>query len=287
MTKTVLITGITGMLGCYIDNFVDRKKYQVFCPTRQELDLKNTTQIDSFVKKVSPNFILHLAAETNVDLCEQNIEHAALINCTAVEAVAKAASEVGAWMAYISTSNVFGARGKMVYNELDLPDPENYYGRSKLLGEHMMQKHLKNFLIVRAGWMIGGGPARDQKFVGKIIKQIKNGESILYAVDDKYGNVTVAASLASFILRSMENERAGTFHFASKGLVTRFDIARLVAKSLNFSGEVLPVKSSKFPLPAPRANSEGISSVFLNEFDGIGLVESDVIKYVAEFQNKF
>ncbi len=282
--KKVLITGATGMLGCYVSELIDKKKYQVFCPTRTEFDLKNLVQIEEFIKKNTPDIILHLAAETNVDLCEQDVAHAALINCSATETIAKAAKDVGAWMTYISTSNVFGARGKLTYNELDLPDPENYYGRSKLFGEYMVQKHLMHdSLIVRAGWMIGGGPSRDQKFVGKIIGQIKNGATVLNAVDDKYGTVTVASSLAAFILRAMEGRRTGVCHFASKGLITRFDIAKLVAKSLNFSGEVIPVKSSKFPLPAPRPNSEGITSVFLKESDGISFVEDDIKSYVAEF----
>jgi len=282
--EKVLITGSTGMLGYYVSEMIDKKKYQVFCPTRKEFDLKNLTQIEDFIRKNTPNIVLHLAAETNVDLCEQDVPHAALVNCSATEAIASAAKDVGAWMTYISTSNVFGARGKLTYNELDLPDPENYYGRSKLFGEYMVQKHLiHNSLIVRAGWMIGGGSSRDQKFVGKIIGQIKNGATVLNAVDDKYGTVTVASSLAAFVLSSMESRRTGTYHFASQGLITRFDIAKIVAKCLNFSGEIIPVKSSKFPLPAPRPNSEGITSVFLKESDGIGIVEDDIKKYVSEF----
>lgn len=283
----VLITGATGMLGYYVTNYIDKNKYHVFCPTREEFDLKDTNKIESFIKKHSPNFILHLAAETNVDLCEQDIAHAAAVNYIATETIAKLANELGAWMTYISTSNVFGARNNLTYNELDLPDPVNYYGRSKLFGEYGVKKYLEhNSLIIRAGWMIGGGPSRDRKFIGKIINQIKDGVTTLNAVDDKYGTITMASSLANFILYSMETKRTGTVHFASKGLVTRFNIANLIAKSsyLNFSGNVLPVKSSQFPLPAPRSNSEGIVSIFLNEKDGIGFVDSDIERYIAEFK---
>ncbi len=280
----VLITGTTGMLGCYVSEFIDRKKYQVFCPTREEFDLTNLSQIEGFIKKNLPDFILHLAAETNVDLCEQNITHAALVNYRATEVVAKTANNIGAWMTYISTSNVFGVKNKISYNELDLPDPENYYGRSKLFGEYAVQKHLpNNSLIIRAGWMIGGGPTRDSKFIGKIIQQIQGGATSLSAVNDKYGTITLASSLAKFILSSMEHKRVGTCHYASRGVVTRFDIAKMVAKFMDFGGDVLPVNSSKFPLPAPRPNSEGIISVFLGESDGIGSVEPDIASYVKEF----
>ncbi len=281
--ERVLITGSSGMLGCYVANLIDRTKYEVFCPNSAELNLKKSEEISKIIKSISPNIILHFAAETNVDLCEVDIRHAAQINCVATEVLAKAASEVGAWVVYISTSNIFGAHKKLIYNELDLPSPENYYGRSKLAGEKAIEKYcLQNCLIIRASWMIGGGIERDQKFVGKIIGQIKAGSLLLRAVDDKYGTVTLAASLASFILRSIPERKVGIYHFASRGLVTRFDIAKTVAKYLNFRGQVLAVKSSEFPLSAPRPDSEGIASIYLTEEDGIGLFEDDIKKYISE-----
>ena len=281
--EKILITGSSGMLGSYIARSIDRTKYEVFCPSSAELNLKDPEAISKAIKEIAPNVILHLAAETNVDLCEVDVRHAAKINCKATEVLSKAASEVGAWVVYISTSNVFGARKKLTYNELDLPDPENYYGRSKLAGEKAIEKYCsQNCLIIRVSWMIGGGFAKDQKFVGKIVGQIKAGASVLRAVDDKYGTVTLASSLAAFIIRSIPERKVGTYHFASQGLVTRFDIAKAVVKYLNFEGEVLAVKSSQFPLSAPRPDSEGIVSVYLDKEDGIGLFEDDIKKYISE-----
>lgn len=282
--EKILITGATGMLGGYVKKFIDNTKYEIFCPKRSEFDLKKIDNIAKIIKDFKPNIILHLAAETNVDLCEVDIAHAAQVNYLATQEIAKTASEIGAWMVYISTSNVFGADKKLSYNELDLPCPLNYYGKSKLAGEEGVKKYLaQNSLIVRSGWMIGGGAQRDQKFVGKIIAQIRNKALVLKAVDDKYGTVTFACALAKFIIDSMKIRKVGLYHFASQGLVTRFDIANLVARNLNFQGELKPVKSSEFPLSAPRPDSEGISSVLLNDKEGIKPILNDLKEYINDF----
>jgi dTDP-4-dehydrorhamnose reductase len=282
--KKVLITGSSGMLGSYVCNFIDKSKYQIICPNRDKLDLKNIQNIAQTIRDIKPDMILHFAAETNVDLCEVDVRHAYLVNVTATDVIAKTAKEIGAWTVYISTSNVFGFQKQLFYNELDLPNPTNYYGKSKLAGERAVQQHLPtNSLIIRSGWMVGGGVSRDHKFVGKIIEQIKKGAQTLRAVNDKYGTVTFASSLAAFIVKSMDQERVGLCHFASQGLVTRFDIAKMVAEFSGFKGVIKHASSSEFPLSAPRPESEGIVSVVLSAEDGPGLLVDDMKQYVSQF----
>ena len=51
-------------------------------------------------------------------------------------------------------------------------------------------------MICRAGWMMGGGPKKDKKFIQKIMKQIKNGQNELNIVNDKMGTPTYTHDLA-------------------------------------------------------------------------------------------
>jgi len=215
---TLLITGATGMLGGYVLSMAEAQGHETIAPSRSQFDLKDLGSIAAFIKKAKPAFVLHLAAQTDVDSCERDPAIAARINVLATQEIAKATAEVGGWLGYVSTSNVFGGGDKIIYNELDLPNPVNYYGRSKLWGEHAVTKYLPfNHLIVRAAWMIGGGPDKDHKFVGKIVSQIRGGATEIKAVDDKYGTITVARDLAGFLLASTNEGRCGLFHFASKG----------------------------------------------------------------------
>lgn len=286
---TLLITGATGMLGGYVLGMAEAQGHKVIAPSRSQFDLKNLESIATFIREAKPEAVLHLAAQTDVDLCERDPENAAQSNVLATQEIAKATAAVGGWLCYISTSGVFGGANSIVYNELDLPNPVNYYGRSKLWGEHAVAKYLPfNHLIVRAAWMIGGGPKKDHKFVGKIVSQIRNGATEIKAVDDKYGTITVARNLANFLLASTNERRCGLFHFASKGAVTRFQIASEIAKTLGYEGALVPVRSNMFPLSAPRANSEGIESVFLtgeNRTAYLGHWQDDLRKYVLEFSD--
>lgn len=286
---TLLITGATGMLGGYVLSMAETQGHKVLAPSRSEFDLKNIGSIAAFIREAKPDAVLHLAAQTDVDFCERNPENAALINVLATQEIAKATADVGGWLTYVSTGGVFGGGNSTVYNELDLPDPVNYYGRSKLWGEHAVAQHLPvKHLIVRAAWMIGGGPDKDHKFVGKIVSQIKNGTTEIKAVDDKYGTITVARNLADFLIASTNEQRCGLLHFASKGVVTRFQIAAEIAKILRYEGSVVPVRSNMFPLSAPRANSDGIESVFLTGETGnayLGHWQDDLRKYVLEFSD--
>lgn len=286
MADDILVTGATGMLGRYVMRLLEESgRDRVHAPGRDECDLLEPRAVYDLVKRIRPAFILHLAAETDVDLCEREPGRAGLINHLATEAIARAAGEVGSWLLYVSTSNVFGGEAKLVYNELDIPSPMNYYGRSKLHGELAIRGRLPDdHLIVRAGWMIGGGVPHDHKFVGKIVKQIREKTEILRAVTDKFGSLTSASLLANFIVASMNDRLSGTVHFCSAGIVTRLDVARAIAEILSYEGEIVGVPSSMFPLPAPRPQSEGIESVYMSSLARVpNSWRRDLADYLREF----
>lgn len=286
--EKIFLTGGTGMLGTYVATTLNDRGYEVIVAERRHFNLSNYKAIYAYVKEAAPEVILHFAAETDVDLCEREPARAGICNHLATEQIARAAQACGAWLLYISSSNVFGAEGKINYNELDIPLPTNYYGRSKLNGEEAVRALCPdNHLILRAGWMIGGGPGKDHKFVGKIIQQIKAGATELKAVSDRLGSITHAGQLSDFIITAMANRQTGTFHFASHGTISRFDIARAIGEILKFQGSIVPVESSRFPLSAPRPFSEGIQSIYLpslNETCKPGYWQEDLARYVATFQ---
>lgn len=285
--QKVLITGASGMLGRYVVTLADAAGYDVIAPTSTELNLSDLKGIRNYIQRIAPAAILHLAAETDVDLCERDPARAGLHNHLATDVVARAANACGAWVLYVSSSGVFGGDIKAIYNELDLPCPVNYYARSKLWGEKAIAQHCPdNSLIVRAGWMIGGGAEHDHKFIGKIIRQISDGAEVLRAVTDKYGTITRAQSLAQFIVASLAVQRKGMFHYASAGVTTRFEIAKALATFVGFRGKIEGVPSSLYPLSAPRPISDGIESIYLaRETDAPQpeFWEDDVRAYMKEF----
>ncbi|MBU1255832.1 SDR family oxidoreductase [Patescibacteria group bacterium] len=246
----VLVTGSSGMVGSYVDFGIktDHRSLDV-------TDLSEVLRVSEFYK---PKVIFHLAAETDVDRCERDPEHAYLVNSIGTYNMAVAARNLGAKLVYISTAGVFDGTKKEPYTEEDEPNPQNYYGRSKYLGELIVKSVLKDYIIARAGWMFGGGPEKDQKFVAKIINQLDKPE--IRAVNDKIGSPTYAKDLISGIKKLLVAGRTGIFHLSSKGVCSRYDVALSIVKSLRPSVKVLPVDSSYFKLDAARVCSEAMIS---------------------------
>jgi len=283
----VLITGATGMLGVYVCQAMSKTTHDIILVDRSKFDLSNPEAAFDYIMAERPDCILHLAAETDVDLCERDPQRAGIRNHLATASIAKAAEKCGAWLLYVSTSNVFGQNGTFEHNELDLPAPANYYGRSKFMGEQAVRSYCpQNHLIVRAGWMIGGGSNGDHKFVGKLIQQITNGTTELKAVGDKFGSITRASSLSDFIVWAIDTACVGTLHYASEGTITRFNIAQTIAEIAGKAVSVTAVKSSDFPLSAPRPFSEGMRSIYtplMTSAPQPGNWRDDLTNYVTTF----
>jgi len=251
------------MLGSALCPTLAKRGYTVIAtdllPSNEEskhLDVRNFDHVKEMVEKVKPNMVMHLAAETDVDKCEVEPDHAFLTNTIGTQNVALVCQKRNIELVYISTLGVFYGDKPEPYTEFDEPNPINVYGRSKLEGEKIVQTLLKKFYTVRAGWMVGGGPKKDKKFVGKIIRQI-NETPTLKAVNDKIGSPTYTYDFSRCLADLIETGFYGLYHCTNKGVGSRFDVAK---KIVEFMGRtdvaVEPVSSAYFPLPAARARSE-------------------------------
>jgi len=253
----MLVTGADGNVGSYVPDVLG-KDYDLVLTDVSTWDIR---VMPDWVRD-RPDVILHLAAATDVDACEQNPEWAHAVNALGTMNVAKVAASMGAFLVYVSTAGVFSGTKIDPYDETDIAIPANEYGLSKLWGEWEVERTLPSdqFAIVRAGWMYGG--PNDKKFVAKMRDQIEAGADTLYAVDDKVGSPTYAKDLVALIGRLLKAEATGLFHGAGGGVASRFEVAQRVARRYP-DVEVIPASSDRFPLPAPRADNESMVSLNL------------------------
>jgi dTDP-4-dehydrorhamnose reductase len=255
----LLITGSTGMLGSSMVPILVKRGYEVVTSNflYSHMDITDIEQVRKTAKLAQPDMILHLAAETDVDRCEREPAHAFMVNAFGTYNVALVCKELKIPMLYVSTIGVFYGDKEIPYNEGDQPRPANIYGMSKLAGEEYVKKILKDYFIVRAGWMMGGGPSRDKKFVGKIVNQVKYNQPSVKAVTDKVGSPTYAPDFCEVVANLIATDEYGLYHCTNHGYPSRFDVAKEVVKLLGSKSEVIPVDSSAFSsLSAGRANSE-------------------------------
>lgn len=226
----ILVTGCGGMLGEAVwDEF--RRYHEVFASDidcNEEwlhyLDVRHRKEVSRFVNVVEPHVILHLAAITDLEQCELDPALAYDTNFMGTCNVVAEAKKRDVPFVYVSSAGVFDG-GKIIYSETDEPNPINVYAKSKYAGELAALAYPKS-AIVRAGWMMGGGPAKDKKFVNKIMKQLRGGSKEILVVGDKLGTPTYTYELAKVIRSLVESGMSGIFHGACDGGGSRVDVAR-------------------------------------------------------------
>ena len=260
----ILVTGAGGMLAAEVIPELKCNGYQAHSfdihkrlADIQLLDITDYVQVLNAAQAVKPDYIFHLGAETDVDRCERDPDHAYKVNIIGTENVALVCQKLGIKLLYISTAGVFYGDKPEAYTEFDIPNPANVYGHSKLQGEVIVRNLLSQYFIVRAGWMVGGWEI-DKKFVYKIVQQLKEGKTELKVVSDKFGSPTFTKDFAKNLVPLIKTERFGLYHMTNTGSGSRYDVAAKIVEFMGLKGKVKvsPISSAEFPLPAPRARSE-------------------------------
>lgn len=259
----ILVTGAKGMLGTDLCQVLRDHGHVVDATDVQEMDVRDFAWVRRTLTEIRPDWVLHLAALTDVDGCEREPEQSFLTNTLGTQNVAVACQVAGAGMVYISTLSVFDGTKCESYTEFDTPNPQSWYSRSKFQGELIVEKLLSRYYIVRAGWMFGGGP-QDKKFVAKIMELAAQRPS-LTIVDDKFGSPTYTQDIATGIEQLLGTGLYGTYHMVNTGgYCSRFEFAQaILACAGNTACTLKPVNSATFPLSAPRPRMEAARNLNL------------------------
>lgn len=241
--KKIFIAGAGGMLGdAFYLNF--KKDFELKCTDIDVndswltyLDFRNFDAYRNVVKEFAPDYLFHMGAYTDLEFCEQHPDETYLTNELAVENAVFIANELQIPLLYVSTAGIFDG-SKQSFDDWDLPHPLGHYARSKYAGELFVRESAKTFLICRAGWMMGGGPKKDKKFVQKIIAQIKAGEKELFIVNDKLGTPTYTHDFAKNVKILLEKELWGTYNMVCGGVTSRLEVTEEIVRILGLEKSI-------------------------------------------------
>ena len=241
--KKIYIAGCGGMLGeAFYQQF--KKDYLIKCTDKDVndtwLSFLDFRDLDAYRKDVTefqPDYLFHLGAYTDLEFCEKNADDTYNTNTAAVENAVYLANEMDIPLLYISTAGIFDG-AKDLYDDWDLPNPLGVYARSKYMGERFVVENARRFLVCRAGWMMGSGPAKDKKFIQKLMKQLKDGKKELFIVDDKDGTPTYTHDFAKNVKLLIEKEYWGLYNMVCGGQTSRYEVAEELIKVLQLKDEV-------------------------------------------------
>ncbi|WP_428331700.1 SDR family oxidoreductase [Mucilaginibacter sp.] len=260
----ILLTGASGILGSDISSQLKESGHNVLGFSSSDIDLFSYQDVKTKVHDFKPEIVIHSAAVTNVDLCEEHHEIADQINIIGSENIAKASRKIDAKVIYISSCGVYGNGKISPYNESDETNPVTYHHYSKLEGEKRVRKFTKKFLIVRPGWLFGGTPQHKKNFVEARKKDAFNA-SLIKSAGDKFGSPTYTADLAKQILYLMEEGFNGTFNVVNEGCASRFEYVTEIVKLLKMSTIVESVNSDAFPRKANMPANECLENRNLSQ----------------------
>lgn len=272
--KKILITGKNGQVGWELQKTLAPLGH-IWCYDRNELDLMQPEAIAKAVRDIKPDIIVNAAAYTQVDKAESEPEEAFAVNAKAPLIFAEEAKKCGAIFVHYSTDYVFEGASSKPYDENDITNPLNVYGKTKLQGELAIQAIGGKYLILRTSWVYG---MRGANFLMTMLRLGKERDR-LKIVSDQVGAPTWCHLIAqmteqmlsrAFILQD-QKELWGIYHLTSGGQTSWFGFAEEIFNFYKNSylnrqnGGKIPqleeIMTSEYPTPATRP----LYSVLSNE----------------------
>jgi dTDP-4-dehydrorhamnose reductase len=211
------------------------------------LDFRDFNAYRQDVLEFNPDYLFHLGAFTDLEYCELHVEETYKTNTLAVENACYIANELDIPLLYISTAGIFDGN-KEFYDDWDKPNPLGHYARSKYAGELFVKESVRKHLICRAGWMMGGGPRKDKKFIQKLMRQLKEGKKELFIVNDKDGTPTFTHDFAKNVKVLLEKEYWGLYNMVCGGQTSRMEVCQALLGILNLGDaiKITPVNSDYY-----------------------------------------
>jgi dTDP-4-dehydrorhamnose reductase len=258
----LLITGATGYLGHTITPILART-HEVFAGyfsspiempgiTPIRLNIAAKEEIKMALDVTQPNVIVHCAALTKPDYCEDHTQETQTINVDATTYIARECSRRSIRLIHISTDLVFdGTKGN--YTEEDPVKGVNEYARSKIAAEQAVAAESPESVILRVSVMYGPGNPRHPGFLGEILERWRKQEAMAFFVD-QFRTPTFSPQVADAIQGFLNRpEIFGMFHLGGAERLSRYDFAALVAQVTGADESLLkPARMADHPGPAKR-----------------------------------
>lgn len=270
---TVIVLGSKSQIGKDLQELESSNFYKFL--SRKDVNISNKRNLKTYIENSS--LVINLAAYTDVEGAELNRFSSLRSNYLGPKIIATLCAEKDIPLIHISTDYVFDGSKEGMYKENDVPNPINFYGKSKLLGENAVRKILKKHIIIRTSWIFG---KHNKNFLKTILGILKDKES-LEVVEDQKGSPTSSRYLADSIKKisldclKKDFSSWGTYNLTGFPYSSWYEFALQIKKSSKRKGlvlknkEILPIDSLKTSYKAIRPSNSKLDSAKTYTFFGI------------------
>jgi dTDP-4-dehydrorhamnose reductase len=270
----LVVTGASGLLGANILLKAHKQgrpvtglchHHLVYIPEIPvcSVDLTDWSKVRDIIASLRPTEIIHCAALTNIDWCEDHPEEANRVNADSSAYLAQLALNLGARFLYVSTDAVFDGK-RMNYVETDNPAPLNVYGLTKLRGEQEVLRQNSSAAVARVN-IYGWNVQNKLSLAEWILDELAKGKSVP-GFTDVYFTPILANDLADVLFAVLDHTFSGIYHIGGSERISKYEFARRVAVEFGFDpSQVVPTPVGQAGLRAKRAldmsmNTEKISA---------------------------
>ncbi len=214
-----------------------------------ELNIVDEDWVNKIIRKFNPDAIIHTAAITNVDICEQKPDYARKVHVHGTKNLVQIAKEMDIYFLYISTDSVFdGSKGN--YSENDKPNPLNIYAKTKYDGENVVLNY-SNSSIIRTN--IYGYNWLPKNSIAEWILDTLMKNKTINLFRDVFFSPILVNNLTEALIEIVERNLTGIYHIACPEGVSKLNFGRKLAKIYELNEELInPISISELNLKAPR-----------------------------------
>ena len=294
--KKFLITGSNGLVGQHMVEILRHQNSEIIATSLgpdkikdnsgyifELVDITNKLEVDYFTDRYRPDVIIHTAAMSQADECEEKRSECWKVNVEGTDNIVQAAKRTDAWLVHLSTDFVFnGTRGR--YSEQDETSPVMFYGTSKLESEKRVISGCKKHTIVRTSMVYGLNEKMNRpNILTWVMNALGEGREIR-VVDDQFRTPTFAPDLANALFMLAEKEKKGTFHVSGDVFLSVYDFAIKIAKAFNLDENLIqPVTTSMLSEKARRPLKTGLNlSKIRKEINYTPSTLEETFKYIEK-----
>lgn len=240
--KKIVVFGGGGLIG---SRFISLHKdaFEIKAPKAKEIDILSEDLLKSFLEQENPDCIINFAAFTDVEEAEKEKDNKdALcfhINAIGAQNVAEACKKINKRLIHISTEYVFdGTKAESPYTEKDKPNPINWYGQTKLIGEQMVLEAGAEVAIARISMPFSAHYELKKDVARFFLEHLRSGNPVKAISDQKITPILVD-DISNALKILLDNKASGIYHLASRDSVTPLEFVRTIAEIFNLDDSLI------------------------------------------------
>lgn len=236
--KKLLVTGASGFLGWHLCQLA-KQEWDVYSTyfshaidipgvTMLKVDLRDFEALKILFQQVQPAAVIHTAAQSSPNYCQNHLEESYAINVTTSLNLAGLCADYGNSYVFTSTDLVFDGLNAP-YREIDPVSPVNAYGEQKVRAEVGILARYPLATICRMPLMFGIATPTAISFMQPFMQTLKEGKELALFTDE-FRTPASGMTAAKGLLMVLEKQVQGIIHLGGKERLSRYDFGRLLVE---------------------------------------------------------